>query len=39
MTLRTSIDAAAGVVAESERSIKAGQEEGYAQDELPEMMR
>ena len=39
MTLRTSIDAAAGVVAESERSIKTGQEEAYAQDELPEMMR
>src|ERR1700693_200382 len=39
MTMRTSIDAAAGVVAESERSIKAGQEETYAQDELGEMLR
>ncbi len=39
MTTRTSMDVAAGVVAESERSIKAGQEEAYAQDELPEMMR
>jgi len=39
MTLRASIDAAAGVVADSERSIKAGQGEAYAQDELPEMMR
>jgi glycine dehydrogenase subunit 1 len=39
MTVRTSTDTAAGVVAESQRSIKAGQEEAYAQDELPEMMR
>jgi glycine dehydrogenase subunit 1 len=39
MTTRASMDLAAGVVAESERSIKAGQEEAYAQDELPEMMR
>ena len=39
MTMRTSTDTAAGVVAESQRSIKAGQEEAYAQDELPEMMR
>jgi glycine cleavage system P protein (glycine dehydrogenase) subunit 1 len=39
MTMRPSIDVAAQVVAESERSIKAGQQEAYAQDELPEMMR
>ena len=37
--MRSSTDTAAGVVAESQRSIKAGQEEAYAQDELPEMMR
>jgi len=37
MVTRSAIDTAAGVIGESERSIKAGQQEEFAQDEMPEM--
>jgi glycine dehydrogenase subunit 1 len=38
LTTRAAIDTAAGVVAESERSIRAGQDEAFAEDEVREMI-